>query len=227
MHGSIRYVLAGLVLPVVGGIAALSPRVHVVPFSPSHFAMRVHLADSPSGDTFERFVRKARPRVAFNGTYYGEDGKPLGILRSRGRWLFRGGRMRTAFVVDQQGKASLTTRDDVRKDPTRYPFAIGAGPRLLKGGTICLNPEGEGFRAASRRIRASRVALGVRRDGMGMVVVDEDSVTLGEFAAVCREAGAMDAVNLDGGGATALYHNGKTLVSPALPMIDIVTISDR
>lgn len=214
-------------MPVAGGIAALSPRVHVIPFSPSHFVLRIHVAGSPEGDTFEKFAANAHPRVAFNGTYFGEDGKPLGILRSRGKWLFRGGRMRTAFVIDRGGKASLTTRDAVRKDPSRFPFAIAAGPRLLSAGADCLNPEAEGFRPASRRIRASRVALGIRRDGMGIVVVDEDSVTLGEFAAICREAGAVDAVNLDGGGATALFHNGKTIVSPALPLIDIVTISDR
>lgn len=227
MHSSIRLILAGLILPVAGGIAALSPRVHVIPFSASHFVLRVHVASSPNGDSFEKFVSTAKPRVALNGTYYGQDGKPLGIVRSRGKWLFRGGHMRTAFVVDRRGRASLTTRDVVRKDPDRYPFALAAGPRLLKGGTVCLNPEAEGFRPASRRLRASRVALGVRRDGMGVVVVDEDSVTLAEFASVCRAAGAVDAVNLDGGGATALYHNGKTIVSPAIPMIDIVTISDR
>lgn len=222
-----KVALASVVLPVAGGIAALSPRVHVVPFSPSKFVLRIHMASSPSGDTFETYVSSVHLRAAFNGTYYGEDGRPLGILRSEGRWVYHGGRMRTAFAVDRRGRALLVSRDDVRKYASQYPFAIAAGPRLLKNGADCVNPELEGFRPAARKIRASRVALGIRKDGMALAIVDEDAVTLDEFAEVCRKAGAVDAVNLDGGGATALYHHGKTLVSPLLPMADIVTISDK
>ena len=227
MRGFTRVVLASVVLPVAGGIGALSPRVHVVPFSPSKFVLRIHMASSPSGDTFEKYVASVRPRAAFNGTYYGENGQPLGILRSEGKWVFRGGGMKTAFAVNRRGRALLLSRDAIRKAPSQYPFAIAAGPRLLKDGAGCVNPEAEGFRPAARKLRASRVALGIRKDGMALVIVDEDAVTLNEFAAVCRKAGAVDAVNLDGGGATALYHRGKTVVSPMIPMADIVTISDR
>ncbi|HEY3412004.1 MAG TPA: phosphodiester glycosidase family protein [Armatimonadota bacterium] len=227
MRGLGKMALVSVILPVAGGIAALSPRVHVVPFSTSRFVLRIHRAATPTGETFEKYVSTVRPRAAFNGTYYGEDGQPLGILRSEGKWVFRGGRMQTVFAVDRSGRPLLLSRDAVRKDPSRYPFAIAAGPRLLKDGANCVNPESEGFRAAARKIRASRVALGVRRDGMALVIVDEDAVTLNEFAAVCRKAGAVDAVNLDGGGATALYHRGKTVVSPMIPMADIVTISDK
>lgn len=227
MRGLVRMALAGLLLPVVGGIAALSPRVHVIPFSPASQILSIHVASSRSGDAFTQIVARNKPAVAFNGTFYGVDGKPLGILRSRGKWAFRGGHMRTAFAVDRNGRAILLSRDEVRRNPSRFPFAIAGGPRLLRDGIVCLNPEAEGFRPASRRRRASRTALGIRRDGMAMVVVDEDAVTLAEFAIVCRKAGAVNAVNLDGGSATALYTNGKTLVSPSCPMANVVMISPR
>jgi exopolysaccharide biosynthesis protein len=67
----------------------------------------------------------------------------------------------------------------------------------------------------------------VRGDGSGIVIVDEDAVTLADFAEACRKAGAVDAVNLDGGGATALYRDGATLVSPRIPMVNIITITRR
>jgi uncharacterized protein YigE (DUF2233 family) len=170
-------------------------------------------------------ARGAKARVAFNGTYYGTDGKPLGLLRSGGRWVFRNGHMRTAFVVDRGGKAGVVSRADVRKAPERYPFAVAAGPRLLTGGKVTLDPEAEGFRPASRTVRAPRVALGVRKDGRGVVVVQDDFVTLAEFAATCREAGAVDAVNQDGGGAAALYRDGRVLVRPRSPMSNVVVIA--
>jgi uncharacterized protein YigE (DUF2233 family) len=172
-------------------------------------------------------VKSAKPAVAFNGTYYGKDGRPLGLLRSGGKWVFRNGHMRTVFVVDKDNRAAVVSRADVRRDPGRYPFALAAGPRLLTGGKVTLNPEAEGFRPASRTIRAPRVALGVRKDGTGLVVVEEGFVTLGEFAASCHAAGAVDALNLDGGGATALYENGRTVVTPRIPMSNIVTIGKR
>jgi uncharacterized protein YigE (DUF2233 family) len=165
--------------------------------------------------------------VAFNGTYYGTDGKPLGLLRSEGKWVFRNGHMRTVFVVDGACRAAIVSRSDVRQNPKRYPFALAAGPRLLTNGKVTLNPEAEGFRPASRTLRAPRVGIGVSKDGAGVVVVQDEFVTLAEFAATCREAGAMDAVNLDGGGVAALYEDGRVVVAPRKPMSNIVTISPR
>jgi len=213
------------VLPVAGQLAARSPNVHVVGFRPGRDAVRVRMAPSHALGDFEAMARKGKPRVAFNGTYYGTDGRPLGLLRSEGKWVFRGGHMRTAFVVDRRGRAAVVSRTEVRRAPERYPFALAAGPRLLTQGKITLNPEAEGFRPASRTLRAPRVALGVRKDGSGVVVVQDDFVTLAQFAAVCREAGAVDAVNLDGGGAAGLLENGRVLVRPHHPMSNIVTIS--
>ncbi|HEY3269074.1 MAG TPA: phosphodiester glycosidase family protein [Armatimonadota bacterium] len=226
MRGFVAVLVAAVVLPVAGRIAGQAG-VHVLPFDTARETLRIHVSPSPAGMAFADVAAAKRPRLAINGTYYGMDGRPLGILRSRGRWSFRGGHMRTAFAVDRRGAASIIRRDDVRRNPANFPFAVAAGPRLLTNGRITLNPEAEGFRAASRRLRASRVALGVRRDGSALAIVDEIPVTLAEFAAVCRNAGAVDAVNLDGGGATALYEDGRVTVSPRIPMANVITIGER
>lgn len=210
----------------VGRLAAGAAHVHAIPFSPRKDVIRIVRADQADGD-FEAMARAANPRLAFNGTYYGTDGKPLGLLRSGGKWIFRNGHMRTAFVVDRNGRALIISRDAVRAAPSRYPFAIAAGPRLLTGGRVTLNPETEDFSRASRTVRAPRVALCTRKDGNAAVVVQDDYVTLAEFASTCRAAGAVDAVNLDGGGAAALYKDGEVLVRPHSPMSNVVTISAR
>ena len=187
-----RAILMGLmgfaVLPVAGGLLARAPNVHVIPFSPARDTLRIHKSASDAEADFETMARAAKPSVAFNGTYYGKDGRPLGLLRSGGKWVFRHGHMHTAFVVDRKGRASVVSRAEVRRAPGNYPFAIAAGPRLLTAGKVTLNPEKEGFKPASRRIRAPRVALGVRRDGTGVVVIQDEFATLSEFAEECRRA---------------------------------------
>jgi uncharacterized protein YigE (DUF2233 family) len=227
MRGIWVALMAAAVVSVAAGWVGRSPNVHVVAFSPARQVLRIRRASSGAGGDFAAMVRAARPAVAFNGTYYGTDGKPLGLLRSEGKWVFRNGHMRTVFVVDGAGRAAIVSRSDVRKNPKRYPFALAAGPRLLTNGKVTLNPEAEGFRPASRTLRAPRVGMGVSKDGAGVVVVQDEFVTLAEFAATCREAGAMDAVNLDGGGVAALYEDGRVVVAPRKPMSNIVTISPR
>lgn len=225
MRRLITAIAAAAMVPLAG-LAAM-PRVHVLTFSPAHDRLRILRSSASRGEPFEALVKATHPDIAVNGTFYGTDGRPLGLLRSNGKWVNRGGHMRTVFAVDARGRASVTSRDAIRRHPASYPFALAAGPRLLTDGRVTLNPEAEGFRSAARRVRASRVALCVRRDGAGLVVVDEHPVTLAEFAAVCRKAGAVDAVNLDGGSATALYHKGQTKVSPRGPMVNVLAITKR
>lgn len=223
MRGVWLAMMAAVGVPLAG--LAARPTVHVEVFAPQREPLRIQRAASASGASFEDMVAKAaRPRIAFNGTFYGTDGRPLGLLRADGRWVYRNGHMRTVFAVDDRGRALLTSRDAVRRAPGRYPFALAAGPRLLTGGKVTLNPEAEGFRSAARRRHARRLALGVRKDGAGLVILEERAVTLAEFAETCRRAGAVDAVNLDGGSATALYRNGAVVVSPIAPMSNIVTV---
>ena len=51
------------------------------------------------------------------------------------------------------------------------------------------------------------------------MIVIERSVTMQEFAYVFKSLGATGALNLDDGGSTALYYNGRYLAGPgrALP----------
>ncbi|HOM80161.1 MAG TPA: phosphodiester glycosidase family protein [Armatimonadota bacterium] len=88
--------------------------------------------------------------------------------------------------------------------------AIGAGPRLLKNGAICLKPGAEGFRSDVLQGRAPRSAIAMTRDGkLLLAAVDgrqmvSAGMTLLELAEWLREEGAVDAINLDGGGSTTL-----------------------
>jgi hypothetical protein len=99
---------------------------------------------------------------------------------------------------------------------------LQAGPLLLDGGQPCLEGDAEGFSAGSHQFdsditegRHPRAALGLKRDGRLLAVAcdgrseDEAGLTLGELAGALLALGAMQALNLDGGGSTSLVCGGR------------------
>jgi hypothetical protein len=109
---------------------------------------------------------------------------------------------------------------------------VSAGPRLLAGGRVRVRSSAEGFNPLSApwfhgsfvASRQPRTMAGVRRDGsLLLVTVDgrrpgwSAGVTLREGARVMRSLGARDALNLDGGGSTAMAVRGRTANLPSDP----------
>lgn len=89
--------------------------------------------------------------------------------------------------------------------------ALGGGPRLLTKGQIAVSDLSERFSPDLINGRHPRTAVGTTADGeIVVVVVDGRSrssrgVTLAELAMLMKERGCADAVNLDGGGSSALW----------------------
>jgi Phosphodiester glycosidase len=109
---------------------------------------------------------------------------------------------------------------------------VSGGPRLLAGGRVRVRSSAEGFNPLSApwfhgsfvASRQPRTMAGVRRDGsLLLVTVDgrrpgwSAGVTLREGARVMRSLGARDALNLDGGGSTAMAVRGRTANLPSDP----------
>ncbi len=99
--------------------------------------------------------------------------------------------------------------------------ALGAGPTLIKDGSIYLTTKTEEFGNDVAGGRAPRTALGVTRDGQILLaVVDGRQVasgglTLLEMAIFMQELGAVDAMNLDGGGSSEMVVFDKIVNSPS------------
>jgi exopolysaccharide biosynthesis protein len=102
--------------------------------------------------------------------------------------------------------------------------ALAAGPLLLRDGVPVVDVESEAFSRVFALARHPRTAFGVRADGtLVLLTVDgrqaEHSVgmSLPELAALLGDLGAVDAINLDGGGSTTMVVGGRTVNRPSDP----------
>jgi hypothetical protein len=99
--------------------------------------------------------------------------------------------------------------------------AVGGGPRLLKGGQVVVGPGAEGFRPDVLNGTAPRSAVAVTAKGeLLLVAVDgrqaaSAGMTLTQLAEFLRSLGAVDAINLDGGGSTTLALRQVVVNSPS------------
>jgi hypothetical protein len=105
-------------------------------------------------------------------------------------------------------------------EPWRVTDAIGAGPMLVADGRIRITTDEEVFFGSSIPNTHPRTAAGRTRDGsLILLVVDgrqpeSRGVNLQELAQIMLDLGAVDALNLDGGGSATLVANGELLNRP-------------
>ena len=99
--------------------------------------------------------------------------------------------------------------------------AVGGGPCLVKKSEIYVTTLGEEFGSDVAGGRAPRTALGITKDGKALlVVVDgrrQSSVgfTLLELAQFMLEQGAVEAMNLDGGGSSQMMIGRQIVNEPS------------
>jgi len=92
--------------------------------------------------------------------------------------------------------------------------AIGVGPRLITNGKIDVNPVKEGFNDPKILTGAgARSAIGITRDHQ-LIFLTTRSATISDLAEMMKQAGAYQAMNLDGGASSGLYYNGKYVTTP-------------
>lgn len=103
-----------------------------------------------------------------------------------------------------------------------YTSALGGGPRLVDNGRIEVTDLRESFRADVRVGRGPRTAFGIDKDGRYIILVVDGrknyysiGLTLTELAATMQRLGAVNAVNLDGGGSTAMTVRDRVVNHPS------------
>lgn len=130
------------------------------------------------------------------------------------------GKAAEAFQGAQVGDRAVLTQD--LGSPWNDAVQImGAGPRLVENGRVHVTVAEEQFPGDIRYGRAPRSAVAVLKNGNYLFgVVDgrqasSRGLTLTDWAKLLVKMGARDAINLDGGGSSALVVGGELQNSPS------------
>ncbi len=143
------------------------------------------------------------------------------------------------LVLSGAGKAARWLRDrvhpgtrlEVRTAASTNPgldfvpeFILGGGPFILRGGKPAAASDPGSYDPGFMEKRHPRTAAGVRADGtIVLAVVDgrhpasSVGMSIAELAGLMLELGAVEAVNLDGGGSTTMVVKGAVVNNPSDP----------
>lgn len=202
--------------------------LHVARFRRDAFAVSVATLE-PCATLAAWCAAEGTPHAIVGGFYMRPGGPPLGDVWVDGRAL-----PTTPFdspwdacracVHAEAGKVALRSREEI-DGPPRGDL-LQAGPMLVRDGELLVRPgvDVEGFSAGSRQFdsditagRYPRAALGTSGKELIAVVCDGRSdddagLSMAELAGAMIDLGAVDAINLDGGGSASLVV-GRTLVN--------------
>lgn len=163
-----------------------------------------------------------------------QDGVVVNIFRDKGNNYIPP----TGFIVSAHGTAAENFKDVYVGDKITFEedyvnvehgddfneaiHIIGAGPTLVKDGEIYVTADAEQFPPDIRVGRAPRSAVGITQYGDYIfAVVDgrqahSKGCTLTEWARILKNNfGAIEAINLDGGGSTELFFKGSLVNKPS------------
>lgn len=125
-------------------------------------------------------------------------------------------------TMDILPSTSIILNNDLSKPNFFFTEDITNGvPQLIKNGKIEITWEQEKTNKAFVETRHPRTAVAKLRDGKFlMITVDGRSESSGgigleDLAKLLLELGAMDAMNLDGGGSTTMFLDGKVVNRPS------------
>jgi exopolysaccharide biosynthesis protein len=175
-------------------------------------------------------VRRLKPRVAINGTYFNlRNNEPVGALVMEGRLIYDG-LSSAVLTIGEDGQVSIEYhRGKFGRNfgwANNVRTAVGAGPLLLQDGRVALRPHDEGFGDPSLFALARRSAAGVTSQGKLLLVTISTPITLNKLAFVMLRLGAVDAMALDGGSSTALYSNGQFITRPQRELTNLILVYD-
>ncbi|MPM95811.1 hypothetical protein SDC9_142966 [bioreactor metagenome] len=157
---------------------------------------------------------------AVNGDFYGfRDG---GYVLRNGisyRNIARSGD-NEALVIDKEGNLSVVAESEATLDSLSNKGAwqvLSFGPGLVENGNIVVNSSSEVGQAMSSN---PRTAIGQVSKLHYVVIVsdgrtsDSEGLSLLQLAQEFKERNCTTAYNLDGGGSSTMYFNGKVINNP-------------
>lgn len=162
--------------------------------------------------------------------YVVEAGKVTAVVEGGNAPIPRGGFVLSAHGAARDALAEVRLGDsaeiDLATEPDwralRIKQAVGGGPRLLRQGEVYITAEEEKFLPDVTVGRAPRTGIGLTPEGKVIFAVVSGrrpgisvGMTLTELAWLLKDLGAVEAMNLDGGGSTALVIRDRVFNLPS------------
>jgi len=176
--------------------------------------------EEEKGLTVSEFAKKTDAIVAINADYFNEQSQPLGLsMGACGVWT-KGEKLgrKQGLVAVGRRRAEIQARTMI---PKRWMTgAVSGWPMLVSSCAVLADlPGSDHFTRAPH----PRTAVALSKDGKTMYFVAADGrkegvpgMTLPELAAFLREElGACAAMNLDGGGSTAMWVDDEIVNRPS------------
>jgi exopolysaccharide biosynthesis protein len=185
--------------------------------------MVISTPESEKGIKVSDYAKRNKALVAINGDYFDDKFNPIGLVVGPcGQWSSTHDTTREGVVAIGSHHADVRPQSDVMDPPEDWvETAVSGWPLLVRDG----EPLGSALpgSAAFTRSPHPRTAVGISEDGKTLyfVVVDGRSadtpgVTLADLAAFlsdCLEA--QWALNLDGGGSSAMWVSDRIVNHPS------------
>lgn len=160
-------------------------------------------------ETTSAIAQEQQAILAINGDYYG--------FRDTGYVLRNGTLYRDTPSIDKNGDFSIikeaeTSAEKLVEEDVQQVLSFG--PALVEDGEVTVSEDEEVSQSMQSNPRTVIAQVGTNHY---LVVVsegrtdDSQGLSLSELATVLKNHGAKTAYNLDGGGSTTLYFNGKVI----------------
>lgn len=175
-------------------------------------------------------VEKCKLVAAINGTFFDPPSATVICnMVARGELLTEG-TVGNTITIDRDNQAALTMtagRAGRNLNWSDTHFAMSAGPTLVYGGEVTLDPSSEGFRDPGLFRQARRSAVGITSKNKLMLVTVNNHVSLLRLAWMMQDLGCVSALNLDGGSSTGMYYKGKMLSTPKRMLTNLIAVHVR
>jgi exopolysaccharide biosynthesis protein len=205
-------------------------------------------------ETVNSMVNRTNAVAGINAGYFGNNGENLGLVVKEGKIIIPSVKRRpprTALILDSKRKVNFARISDKdgklvdidNKIWTDIVTAVGAGPRLIENGNIRITADEEGLGKGGNNIaarHAGRTAVGTDKKGNIVLTTissykdnHSDGVLLTELARYLKSRNLVDAMNMDGGGSTAMSVMGTLVSKPPMggsyqrPVTNAILLFDK
>lgn len=157
--------------------------------------------------------------LAINGDYYGVQESGY-VLKNGVIYRDIPKKNQTDLVIYEDGRFEFINEDDISLNELLKKKAyniLSFGPSLVENGSVSVSKNTEVGRAMASN---PRTAIGYISDNHYVFVVSDgrtsesDGLSLYELAEFTKSLGCLEVYNLDGGGSSTMYLNGKVINNP-------------